>query len=79
MKKKISTNIMLYLRLNAINYVLTVNNFLIALVLLVSELKERKNEVLSHGIHGWLSPVFLVHNLPFTSTEEILASVMGKV
>jgi len=70
---------MLYLRLNTVNYVLTVNNFLIALVLLVSKLKERKNEVLSHGIHGWLSFVFLVHNFPFTSMEEILASVMGKV
>jgi len=33
---------MLYLRLNAVNYVLTVNNFLIALVLLVSKLKEKK-------------------------------------
>lgn len=79
MKKKFSTNIMLYLIPNAVNYVLMVNNFLIALVLLVSKLKERKNEVLSHGIHGWLNLVFLVHNFTFTSTEEILAWVMGKV
>lgn len=69
MKKKLSTNIMLYSRLNAVNDVLTVNNFLIALLLLVSKLKERKNDVLSHRIHGWLIPVFLVHNFPFTSTE----------
>jgi len=36
---------MLHLRLNAVNYVLTVKNFLIALVLLVSKLKEKKTEV----------------------------------
>lgn len=46
MKKKLSINIMLHLRLNAVNYVLTVKNFLIALVLLVSKLKEKKTEVL---------------------------------